>query len=106
MEEKIFKIRYGKINKLVPASTKFEDLISLISKSFNKSSEEMKNYSLYYIDSDGDTVILENESDYNLLLESLKNQSSNTIKMVFEKKQDLEKKEEKTKEKPQKKKQK
>ena len=103
MEGKIFKIRYGKINKLVPASTKFEELISLISKSFNKSSEEMKNYSLYYIDSDGDTVILENESDYNLLLESLKNQSSNTIKMVFEKKQDEEKKEEKTKEKPQKK---
>ena len=103
MEGKIFKIRYGKINKLVPASTKFEELTSLISKSFNKSSEEMKNYSLYYIDSDGDTVILENESDYNLLLESLKNQSSNTIKMVFEKKQDEEKKEEKTKEKPQKK---
>ena len=102
MEGKIFKIRYGKINKLIPASTKFEELISLISKSFNKSSEEMKKYSLYYIDSDGDTVILENESDYNLLLESIKNQSSNTIKMVFEKKQEEEKKEEKTKEKPKK----
>ena len=102
MEGKIFKIRYGKINKLIPASTKFEELISLISKSFNKSSEEMKKYSLYYIDSDGDTVILENESDYNLLLESVKNQSSNTIKMVFEKKQEEEKKEEKTKEKPKK----
>ena len=96
MEGKVFKIKNGKVFKLIPVCSKFDELISLLSKSFNKSSEEMKNYCLYYIDSEGDTVVLENETDYNLLLDSLKNQNVNKIKIVFEKKiEEQEKKEEK-----------
>lgn len=95
MEGKIFKIKNGKVFKLIPVCSKFEELISLLSKSFNKSSEEMKKYCLYYIDSDGDTVVLENETDYNLLLDSLKNQNVFKIKIVFEKKIEEEEKKEK-----------
>jgi hypothetical protein len=90
MEGKIFKIRFGKVFKLIPVCSKYEELISSISNSFHKTPEEMKDYCLYYIDSDNDTVILENESDYNLLLASIKNQSSTKIKIVFEKKKEKE----------------
>ena len=83
--QKIFKINYNNNFKLIRASDNFNSFLEDISKNFHINFDlNKKNFKISYLDQDNDNVLIDNESDYNLLLSSMNSSNINQIKIKVE----------------------
>ena len=80
--QKIFKINFNNFFKLMRVSDNFNSFLEDISKNFHINLDpNKKNFKITYLDQDNDNVLLDNESDYNLLLNSMYSSNINQIKI-------------------------
>ena len=83
--QKIFKINYNNNFKLMHAPDNFNSFLEEVSKNFHINFDlNNKNFKISYLDQDNDNVLIDNESDYNLLLDSMNSSNKNQIKIKIE----------------------
>ena len=80
--QKIFKINFNNSFKLMRVSDNFNSFLEDISKNFHINLDlNNKNFKITYLDQDNDNVLIDNESDYNLLLNYMNSSNINQIKI-------------------------